>query len=68
MIMFIFLRVILSLGQSSDPHSFDEAVSCSNSDYWFTRIQQGLKYMHDNYLVHLLDDFKPIGCNWFFQN
>lgn len=47
-----------NISQSNYPNSFDEAMFCSDSDSWFTVIQEELIFMHDNHpsdLVDLLD-------------
>lgn len=40
--------VIINIGQSNEHNSFDELVSCSDSKYWLTEIEEELKSMHEN--------------------
>lgn len=43
------LQSDFNIGKSKNPNSFDEAVFCSDSDRWFTAMQEELKFMHDNH-------------------
>lgn len=38
----------LNIDQANDSKSFDEAVSCWESNNWLTTLQEELKYMQDN--------------------
>lgn len=60
-----------NIGLSDNLNSFDEAVSCSDSDYWFTVMQDEIKSMHENDKwepVDLPDDFKSTDYKWVFKS
>ena len=55
---------------SSDPITFQEAISCSESSSWIHAMHDEMASMYHNGvwdLVELPDGCRPIGCKWVFK-
>ncbi|KAH9714963.1 Integrase catalytic domain-containing protein [Citrus sinensis] len=55
---------------SSDPITFQEAISCSESSSWIHAMHDEMTSMYHNGvwdLVELPDGCRPIGCKWVFK-
>ena len=58
------------LSIDNDPVSFNQAMSCENSDKWLMAMKEELKSMDDNNvweMTELLKDSKRVGHKWVFK-
>jgi len=58
------------IGAENDPETFDQVMSCKESNLWYDAIKDEMNSMQSNSvwnLVELPNRAKAIGCKWVFK-
>ena len=53
-----------------EPTTYQEAITCTDSDKWLGAMKAEMDSMYENQLWNLVDPLegvKPIGCKWVFK-
>jgi len=59
-----------NIGVENDPKTFDQAMSCKESNLWYDAMKDEMNSMQSNKvwnLVELPNGAKAIGCKWVFK-
>jgi len=59
-----------NIGAKNDPETFDQAMSCKESNLWYDAMKDKMNSMQSNKvwkLVELPNGAKAIGCKWVFK-
>jgi len=59
-----------NIGAENNPETFDQAMSCKESNLWYDAMKDEMNFMQSNgvwNLVELSNGAKAIGCKWVFK-
>ncbi|RZC25344.1 Retrovirus-related Pol polyprotein from transposon TNT 1-94 [Glycine soja] len=66
----LFKESDYNIGAENNPETFDQAVSCKESNLWYDAMKDEMNFMQSNgvwNLVELSNGAKAIGCKWVFK-